>query len=118
MSNPYRWGDVAPPAVQKIKARREYRASSLYQTIKRGRRQRIEETAVLLTSAGQKPWDTEPQSSIDEAVTVYDASTGAVSVLPDVKRNWHGDVVSPCSSNLVGLASAGSRSSSLPRAAD
>lgn len=34
MANPYRWGDVPPPASQRIKARREYRASQFFAGLK------------------------------------------------------------------------------------
>ena len=49
MDKPYRWGDVTPPAVQVIKKRRQYRASSLYEIVKRGRRRDAEARHSLRT---------------------------------------------------------------------
>lgn len=34
MAKPYRWGDLPPPASQRIKARREYRESSFFVGLK------------------------------------------------------------------------------------
>lgn len=42
MADPYRWGDVPPPAALRIRSRREFRASSLYARVKRGRIERAE----------------------------------------------------------------------------
>lgn len=42
MAEPYRWGDVAPPAVQAMKGRRRYRASEFFGSLKRYRRERLE----------------------------------------------------------------------------
>ena len=56
MDKPYRWGDVTPPAVLVIKKRRQYRGSQLYQTIKRGRRDKAEEGRAIDSSM---PWHVE-----------------------------------------------------------
>lgn len=46
----YRFGGPIPESVQKLKSRREYRASSLYAGVKRSRRERFE--AELDAAAG------------------------------------------------------------------
>lgn len=37
MAKPYRWGDVPPQSVERVKARRVYRASALFAGIKQAR---------------------------------------------------------------------------------
>lgn len=56
MGKPYRWGDVPPESVQRIKERRVYRASEFFARIKRGRAERFaeEQMATKKTSA-KKP---------------------------------------------------------------
>lgn len=40
MTERYRFGGPVPESVQRLKARREFRASSLFERVKRGRRDR------------------------------------------------------------------------------
>lgn len=42
MAEPYRWGDVPPAPALRIRSRREFRTSSLYARMKRGRIDRAE----------------------------------------------------------------------------
>lgn len=49
----YRFGGSIPESVQRLKARREFRASSLYARVKRGRRDRREEE--LAAARGPAP---------------------------------------------------------------
>lgn len=46
----YRFGGPIPESVQRLKSRREYRASSLYAGVKKSRRERFE--AELVAAAG------------------------------------------------------------------
>lgn len=50
----YRFGGPIPESVQRLKARREFRASSLYSRVKRGRRDRREEE--LAAARGPAPF--------------------------------------------------------------
>lgn len=43
MTKPYRWGDVAPPAVQEMQKRRRYRASEFFARLKRGRGEKFDQ---------------------------------------------------------------------------
>lgn len=45
MTEPYRFGGPIPESVQRLKKRREWRASSLFATVKRGRARERAETA-------------------------------------------------------------------------
>lgn len=53
MANPYRFGGPIPESVQRLKSRREYRASSLHAGVKKIRRERFEsERASASASSG------------------------------------------------------------------
>ena len=55
MADPYRFGGPIPESVQRLRKRREWRASSLYATVKRGRaRDRAAATSVT-SRAEQSP---------------------------------------------------------------
>ncbi|MFD1839130.1 hypothetical protein [Paracidovorax cattleyae] len=51
MTKPYRWGDVAPPAVQEMQKRRRYRASEFFARLKRGRGEKFDQER----SAAEQP---------------------------------------------------------------
>ena len=58
----YRFGGPIPESVQRLKSRREYRASSLYARIKKNRRERVDEARAAVKashSLSGKDWHRE-----------------------------------------------------------
>lgn len=53
MADPYRFGGPIPESVQRLKKRREWRASSLFARVKRGRREALAEERSAATASGE-----------------------------------------------------------------
>lgn len=55
MADPYRFGGPIPESVQRLKSRREYRASSLHAGVKKIRRERFESERASASSSSGAP---------------------------------------------------------------